>query len=78
MSNDNFIIDDNGIKAYNENGGIVKYTRNGIFTANEKDSNGNWKWNTSILPSGISANAITTGQLNTNLIRIYSGNDLRF
>lgn len=78
MSNDDFIIDDTGIKAYSESGGIVKYTKNGIFTAEEKDDNGNWKWNTSIQPSGISANAITTGQLNTNLIRIYSGNDLRF
>lgn len=77
FSNDNFILNDSGIKAYSDRG-IVYYSNQGIFTATEKDEDGNWKWNTSILPSGISANAITTGQLDTNLIRIYSGDDLRF
>ena len=77
MNNDHFIIGDTGIKAYSDDG-IVHYSDKGIFTANEKNDDGSWKWNTSILPSGISANAITTGQLDTNLIRIYSGDDLRF
>ena len=77
FNNDNFIIDNTGIKAISDNG-IVHYTDQGIFTATEKDENNNWKWNTSILPSGISANSITTGQLDTNLIRIYSGDNLRF
>ena len=77
FSKDNFIIDNSGIKALSDDG-IVHYSNQGIFTATDKDEWGNWKWNTSILPTGISANAITTGQLNTNLIRIYSNDDLRF
>lgn len=76
-NNDNFIIGDSGIKAYSD-AGIVQYSNQGIFTASKKDDNDNWIWNTSILPTGINANAITAGRLDTNLIRIYSGNDLRF
>jgi hypothetical protein len=30
------------------------------------------------LPSGINANLITTGQLDTNKIKVYAGNELRF
>ena len=66
-----------GIWATSENG-VVAFNGGGIFTATEKDSDGNWIWNTGLLPRGISANAITAGQLNTNLIRIYAGDDLRF
>ena len=77
FSNSNFVINDSGIKAYSDEG-LVYYSPKGIFTASEKDDNNEWKWNTSILPTGISANAITTGQLDTNLIRIFSGDDLRF
>ena len=50
----------------------------GIFTATEQDDDGNWQWNTGILPSGINASLITTGQLDTNLIRVYAGDKLRF
>lgn len=77
LDNSNFVINDSGIKAYSEEG-IVYYSPKGIFTATDKNDDGEWDWNTSILPSGISANAIKTGQLDTNLIRIYSGDDLRF
>lgn len=58
--------------------GIVAYRGGGIFTATTKDSNGNWIWNTGIVPSGINANLITAGQLNTNLIKIYAGDEIRF
>lgn len=58
--------------------GVVAFRGGGIFTATEKDSNGNWKWNTGILPSGINANLITAGQLDTNRIKIYAGDQLRF
>lgn len=71
------INEKDGIWAISENG-VVAFNGGGIFTATEKDSDGNWIWNTGLLPRGISANAITAGQLNTNLIRIYAGDDLRF
>jgi len=71
------ITEEQGIVATSEEG-VVTINNNGIFTANEKDENGQWIWNTGILPRGISANAITAGQLNTNLIRIYAGDNLRF
>ena len=71
------INEKDGIWATSENG-VVAFNGGGIFTATEKDSDGNWIWNTGLLPRGISANAITAGQLNTNLIRIYAGDDLRF
>ncbi|MBO7692102.1 MAG: hypothetical protein J6T10_05630, partial [Methanobrevibacter sp.] len=57
--------------------GVVAFRGGGIFTATEKDDNDEWIWNTGILPSGINANLITTGQLDTNLIRIFAGNDLK-
>lgn len=71
------INEKDGIWAVNENG-VVAINGGGIFTATEKDSNGNWVWNTGLLPRGISANAITAGQLDTNLIRVYAGDNLRF
>ena len=49
----------------------------GIFCATNKDSYGNWLWNTGITPSGINASLINAGQLDTNLIKIYAGNNLR-
>ena len=57
--------------------GIVAYTDEGIFTAQEKDEDGNWKWNTGITPEGINANLIKAGQLDTNLIKIFAGDNLR-
>ena len=60
------------------NSGIVAYRGGGIFTATTKDSNGNWIWNTGITPSGINANLITAGQLDTNRIKIYAGDEVRF
>ena len=58
--------------------GVVAYTGGGIFTATSKDTNGNWLWNTGIVPSGINASLLKAGQIDTNLIKIYSGNNLRF
>ena len=60
------------------NAGRIVFRGGGIFTATEQDANGNWKWNTGILPSGINANLITAGQLDTNRIKIYAGDQLRF
>ena len=58
--------------------GVVAFRGGGIFTATTKDANGNWNWNTGILPTGINADLITSGQIDTNRIKIYAGNELRF
>lgn len=58
--------------------GVVAFRGGGIFTATERDTSGNWIWNTGILPSGINANLITSGQLDTNKIRIFAGDQLKF
>ena len=58
--------------------GLIAFRNNGIFTSNEKDNQGNYVWKTAILPSGINANVIKAGQLDTDKIVIYSGNDIRF
>ena len=74
----NLTIDEsNGIWATSDSG-VVAMRGGGIFTATEQDENGEWMWNTGILPSGINANLITSGQLDTNLIRIYAGDNLKF
>ena len=58
--------------------GVVAFRGGGIFLANEKDSSGNWIWNTGLVPQGINANLITSGQLDTNRVMIYAGDKLRF
>ena len=71
-------IDENrGIWAESEDG-VVAFSGGGIFTATEKDGSGNWVWHTGILPSGINASLINAGQLDTNLVRIFAGDNLRF
>lgn len=77
FQNGNLTIDElNGIWARSDSG-VVAIRGGGIFCATQKDSNGNWIWNTGILPSGINASLITAGQLDTNLIKIYAGDNLR-
>lgn len=72
------IIDkEQGIVSVNDNGMVV-FRGDGIFTANEQDENGNWIWHSAVLPQGINADSITTGQLDTNLINVYSGDNLKF
>lgn len=74
----NLTIDEvNGIWATSDTG-VVAMRGGGIFCATQKDSYGNWLWNTGITSSGINANLLTAGQIDTNLIKIYSGDDLRF
>lgn len=58
--------------------GVVAYRGGGIFTATQKDSDGNWIWNTGIVPQGINAELITAGQLDTNKVMVYAGDRLRF
>lgn len=74
----NLTIDEiNGIWATSDEG-VVAMKGGGIFCATEKDSYGNWNWTTGITPSGINASLLNAGQIDTNLIRIYGGNNLRF
>lgn len=73
----NLTIDEiNGIWARSE-AGVVAMRGGGIFCATETDGNGNWLWNTGIMPSGINASLLTAGQIDTNLIKIYAGDNLR-
>lgn len=58
--------------------GQVVLQGGGIFLSCEIDSNGNRIWNTGITPQGINANIINAGQLNTNLIKIYAGDEMAF
>ena len=50
----------------------------GIFCSNSVDELGNRVWNSAITPDGINAALITAGQLDTNVIRIYNGNNMSF
>jgi hypothetical protein len=54
--------DENGIMAISEDEkSAIAFRPGGIFTAYEHDANGEWIWNTGILPTGISANFISGG-----------------
>ena len=78
FNNGKLTIDEhNGIWGSSDTG-VVAFRGGGIFTSTQQDAEGNWKWNTGITPEGINANLITSGQLDTNLIKIYSGTNLRF
>ena len=71
--------DENGIMAISEDEkSAIAFRPGGIFTAYEHDVNGEWIWNTGILPTGISANFISGGQLDINKIKLYAGDQLRF
>lgn len=71
------IDNENGIWGTSDNG-VVAMRGGGIFTATERSEDGYWKWNTGITPEGINADLITTGQLDTNLIKIYAGDKVKF
>ena len=71
------ITNENGIIGISENG-VVAMRGGGIFTATDKDKNGDWIWNTGITPQGINAQLITTGQLDTNRVVVYAGDEVKF
>ena len=74
----NLTIDDKeGIRAESQDG-IVMMNGGGIFCATEKNNSGDWIWNSGILPTGINASLLKAGTIDTNLIRIYAGDNLRF
>ena len=57
--------------------GVVAIRGGGIFAATQKNPDGSWHWNTGLTPEGINADLITTGQLDTNRIKVYAGDELR-
>ena len=71
------IDEENGILGASDSG-VVAFRGGGIFTATNKDETGNWIWNTGIVPQGINAELITTGQLDTNKIQIFAGDKVAF
>lgn len=85
FSNTNITLDDTGgliltnTNQYN-NGvyGQVALRGGGIFCSNAVDATGDRIWTTGITPEGVNASLITTGRLDTNLIRIYAGDTLAF
>jgi len=73
-----FTIDQiNGILAKSDDG-ILMFNNTGIFSATEKNEDGKWVWNSAITPFGINAGLLKAGTIDTNLIRIYAGDNLRF
>lgn len=78
LAGGNLIIDKTeGIRAQNDEG-IVLLDGAGIFCATEQNEDGDWLWTSGITPKGINASLLKAGQIDTNLIRIYSGNNLAF
>ena len=85
FSNTRVEIDDiNGITLTNvdpySNGvyGQVVLRGGGVFVSGTVDENNQRIWNTGITPNGINASVITTGQLDTNLIRVFAGTNMAF
>lgn len=85
FSSTNMTIDDAGglvlTNTENYSNGVygqVALRGGGIFCSNSLTQSGEREWTTGITPDGINASAITTGKLDTNLIRIFSGDSLAF
>lgn len=58
--------------------GQVALRGGGIYCSNSIDDYGNRIWNSAITPNGINAGLITAGQLDTNIIKIYNGDNINF
>lgn len=58
--------------------GQVVLQGGGIFLSNSLDSNGRRIWSTGLTPNGLNAKLITAGQIDTNLIRIFAGDEMAF
>lgn len=71
------INEKNGIWGTSDSG-VVAFRGGGIFCATEQDFNGNWIWHTGIVPEGINASLLTAGVIDTNVIRIFAGDNIRF
>jgi len=67
----------NGILATSSEG-VIALRGGGLFSATEKDEDGNWKWQSILTPAGLNTSALAAGQLDTNNLRLFAGDDLRF
>ena len=67
----------NGILA-TSNEGVIALRGGGLFSATEKDDDGNWKWQSILTPAGLNTSALAAGQLDTNNLRLFAGDELRF
>ena len=84
-SNTNVVIDpDQGIILTNTspymNGvyGQVALRGGGIFLSDSIDAAGGRIWSTGITPSGINASLLSAGQIDTEKIRVFAGNNMAF
>ena len=50
----------------------------GIFLSSSVDANGNRIWSAAITPDGINASLMTAGQLNTERVLVYAGENMAF
>ena len=78
FNNDQLILSEEDGLLGTSDEGCITYRNNGVFVANTRDGGGNWIWQPIISPNGINAALIKAGQLDTDKIMIYSGNDVRF
>lgn len=67
----------NGILATSSEG-VIALRGGGLFSATEKDDDGNWKWQSILTPAGLNTTSLAAGQLDTNNLRLFAGDDLRF
>ena len=58
--------------------GQVVLQGGGIFLSDSVTNTGERIWNNGITPKGINASLITSGQINTNVIKVFSGDDMTF
>lgn len=58
--------------------GQVALRGGGVFLSDSIDGAGARVWSTAITPSGLNASLITSGQLNTESIRIFAGSNMAF
>ena len=75
-SNQTVIWDDKGITTTSKStpAEITRITSGGIFLTTDGGTN----WTTGITAKGINARTITSGEINTGLVNIYSGADIAF
>lgn len=79
-SDNSYILDENGLALQSliNPAKKMRAIADGLFFSNSMDLNGEPIWKTGITAEGINASVITSGQLNTSLIKIYSDGQVNF
>ena len=75
-----YSVNDTGITVHKINNSTkqVRVNAEGIFVANSLNENGEIEWKTGITADGISADLITSGEINTSVIKIFSKGEPSF